>query len=333
MGVGDVTKRCQLVRMGSVRVIETPHRGDTTLTWNPRQLVNTAKNWSLAVGEPHYFWLRKDAVERVLSAVDNSEPDEPTVLFTTALPVESLVIGLETPITTRHGEVYIIGVPGLAAMRDNHLRTAIQYDDASSLTRAQALMGGNMPDQVLRPLALFTQQGRHFSGGWIHMPDWVPSPQDEDAADAELAEMMRTATVKSEVRPLIYGDEIMRVTAAVRSVWTLLNTSEERDATDTTVSPSVVHGSSKDRGDFPVQVVDIRRSGGTGAGGTGSRRTEPLEREYRWQVRGHWRMQPYGPGRTLRRKVWIEEHVAGPDDKPIKPRVNRVLGDDMPELL
>lgn len=34
----------------------------------------------------------------------------------------------------------------------------------------------------------------------------------------------------------------------------------------------------------------------------------------RWSVRGHWRQQPYGPGRALRKRIWIAEHTAGAAD-------------------
>ncbi|MGM1061393.1 hypothetical protein [Saccharothrix sp. Mg75] len=44
------------------------------------------------------------------------------------------------------------------------------------------------------------------------------------------------------------------------------------------------------------------------------------ERRYtvRWLVRGHWRNQPHGPGRSLRRLVWINPQIRGPQDKPLK---------------
>lgn len=38
---------------------------------------------------------------------------------------------------------------------------------------------------------------------------------------------------------------------------------------------------------------------------------------HRWIVRRHKRMQPYGPGRSLRREIWIEAHEKGPHDKPM----------------
>jgi hypothetical protein len=43
------------------------------------------------------------------------------------------------------------------------------------------------------------------------------------------------------------------------------------------------------------------------------------DRQYRhrWIVNGHWRDQPYGPGRALRRPQWIPSYVKGPDGAPL----------------
>lgn len=38
----------------------------------------------------------------------------------------------------------------------------------------------------------------------------------------------------------------------------------------------------------------------------------------RFWVSGHWRNQPYGPGRALRRPVYINPFLRGPNDAPIK---------------
>jgi hypothetical protein len=42
-----------------------------------------------------------------------------------------------------------------------------------------------------------------------------------------------------------------------------------------------------------------------------------VEWTHRWPVRGHWRNQPFGPGRSQRRRVWIPPYVKGPQDKPL----------------
>lgn len=42
-----------------------------------------------------------------------------------------------------------------------------------------------------------------------------------------------------------------------------------------------------------------------------------VEWQRRWLVRGHWRWQPCGPGRTERVRIWISPYVKGPEDKPL----------------
>lgn len=40
----------------------------------------------------------------------------------------------------------------------------------------------------------------------------------------------------------------------------------------------------------------------------------------RWWVRGHWRQQPWGKGRKLRKPIFIAPHLAGNQDAPIDTR-------------
>ncbi|PBC71596.1 hypothetical protein BX265_6206 [Streptomyces sp. TLI_235] len=66
-----------------------------------------------------------------------------------------------------------------------------------------------------------------------------------------------------------------------------------------------------------VTLVDLRRAyvpdqrdeTGTDSAGRHYR--------HRWVVQGHWRDQPHGPERALRRKQWIPAHVKGPDGAPL----------------
>ena len=81
-----------------------------------------------------------------------------------------------------------------------------------------------------------------------------------------------------------------------------------------------------------VRLLSIRAPrpstgpGSTG-GGTGQRR--PLAARV-W-VTGHWRNQPYGPGRSLRRPVYIHPFLRGPQDQPITPSSTvRILGSPQP---
>jgi len=38
---------------------------------------------------------------------------------------------------------------------------------------------------------------------------------------------------------------------------------------------------------------------------------EALDKSKSWFVRGHWRQQPYGPGMSLRKTIWIEPYIKG----------------------
>ncbi len=47
-----------------------------------------------------------------------------------------------------------------------------------------------------------------------------------------------------------------------------------------------------------------------------------------WVVSGHWRNQPYGPGRTLRKLTYVNPYVKGPDEMPLRearPKVFAVM--------
>jgi hypothetical protein len=52
--------------------------------------------------------------------------------------------------------------------------------------------------------------------------------------------------------------------------------------------------------------------------------------DFRFQVRGHFRWQPHGPGRELRRLQWIDPYLKGPADAPVRVPLYRV--DSMKEV-
>jgi hypothetical protein len=77
-----------------------------------------------------------------------------------------------------------------------------------------------------------------------------------------------------------------------------------------------------------VTVINLRQAVYQGAGAS---RTQTGERTYhvRWPVRGHWRNQPYGPGRRYRRPTYIAPYIKGPGDAPLKKGATvRVLRDE-----
>lgn len=62
----------------------------------------------------------------------------------------------------------------------------------------------------------------------------------------------------------------------------------------------------------PVTVVTLRRRKEAAHAGDGT----PVDWSHRWVVRGHWRNQ-WHPRLKQHRAMWINEHVKGPDDKPL----------------
>lgn len=66
----------------------------------------------------------------------------------------------------------------------------------------------------------------------------------------------------------------------------------------------------------PVKLINLRKQPArSGQGGlTGPR--GPIN--YRVYRRGHWKQQPYGPKRGLRRKTYVMGYIAGPDGAPLR---------------
>lgn len=64
----------------------------------------------------------------------------------------------------------------------------------------------------------------------------------------------------------------------------------------------------------PPSVVSIRLRPRVPEGATQA--ASSREYQHRWEVRGHWRMQPCGPGRSERRRIWVDAHEKGPEDAP-----------------
>jgi hypothetical protein len=81
----------------------------------------------------------------------------------------------------------------------------------------------------------------------------------------------------------------------------------------------------------PAPEVRIVRIGARGSGRTtaASRSSaggrQPLQQR-EW-VGEHWKQQPYGPGRSQRKLIYVAPYLRGPDDRPIRPSSTvRVLG-------
>lgn len=107
----------------------------------------------------------------------------------------------------------------------------------------------------------------------------------------------------------------------------LFTSPTERGITATTATRTAVATGPKKTGPrarpVDVSVIDVRAPIAHTQSATGTGRA-PVEHDHRWTRRGHYRMQPFGPGRGQRRKQWIWPQVCGPEDKPLltRPKVH-----------
>jgi hypothetical protein len=104
--------------------------------------------------------------------------------------------------------------------------------------------------------------------------------------------------------------QIIRMTIAL---WLLMTQPGITDTNAAHVDRAAIRRAHRAGRDPRVRIVDLRHSHGSG---TATGRT--LSK--RFMVRGHWRQQVYGKGRTLRRPTWIAPHIKGPDDAPLDTR-------------
>lgn len=62
-----------------------------------------------------------------------------------------------------------------------------------------------------------------------------------------------------------------------------------------------------------ARYVTLRRSSFEAGDGEGAGR----HFSHQWVVRGHWRNQPYGPGLSKNRPIWIRPQIRGPEGAPM----------------
>lgn len=146
---------------------------------------------------------------------------------------------------------------------------------------------------------------------WAHTPGgplpWVP------LVLAEVSDPESPADPDSFAMPQS-GSTLALALAA----WHLMSIPTVAEARPTT-QPGPKVGRGKRRApDRQVKVVDLRRLA-----------RKPLTEEessegsrtyrHQWVVRGHWRQQPVGKGRSERRTTWVPSYVKGPEGAPFLP--------------
>ena len=147
------------------------------------------------------------------------------------------------------------------------------------------------------------------------------------------ADEVDTHILNEDVRHLVTVGADGQALAVVGATWLLMQQPRIATAGAVEVGDAAMQEGSTARKTFArprvrVTTYDVIRR--PKASESGRRRGGGREYASQWWVRGHWRQQPWGPGRKLRRPVFIEAHLAGPSDKPVddRPRVRKYTAGD-----
>ena len=107
------------------------------------------------------------------------------------------------------------------------------------------------------------------------------------------------------------------VLAALASTWLLMQQPQLVERTVERPERSVRRAYARaGRPDPEVSVVELRRQYLPKDEDAGGERSSRRYR-HRWVVSGHWRNQPYGRDRSLRRQTWVPAYVKGPEGAPL----------------
>jgi len=134
-----------------------------------------------------------------------------------------------------------------------------------------------------------------------------------------------TLPVAAEAMPVgELDDEVRTLAVTLWSAWQLMYQPTLAERSRAEIDRGVRRAYARaDRPEPEVTIVDLR-SLYRPADPDHQARVEPGRYSHRWVVTGHWRDQPHGPGRSLRKRIWIPDYIKGPDGAPLltRERVN-----------
>lgn len=106
--------------------------------------------------------------------------------------------------------------------------------------------------------------------------------------------------------------------ASLAAAWLLMEQPTLVDRQNTPVDKSIRSAYGRNGRPQPeVTLIDLRRQYAPQDRDADEGAENGRRYRNRWVVSGHWRDQPHGPDRSLRRKQWIPAHIKGPDGAPL----------------
>lgn len=176
-------------------------------------------------------------------------------------------------------------------LHDNDHPNGKQFSDNVELTRSQRLRHGRLGlSGYSQMLADGVIHGEHPVGG-----------DTQGYSDDDLQE---------------YKTLIRNLKATLKASWLLMSQTFV-NVTETSIGRPVRERKGKTKKPPKVKIIALRKQTTKPTNNNNGDPT-PANFDYRFIVRGHWRMQPYGPGRKRVRPVWIAPFIKGPEDKPLK---------------
>lgn len=153
----------------------------------------------------------------------------------------------------------------------------------------------------------FGQLVHYDFSGWSYGLDWDVVPYDQPPEP--LATPVKVHPVVDQVRKLLLG------------TWRML--SQKIVMLETQRPPRAMRRRAGRiiPGDGDVTVIRLRREyhpeGGEDQAALNAQAGDEPWYNHRFLVRGHWKRQFHGPGRTERKLIWVAPYIKGPKDAPL----------------
>lgn len=154
-------------------------------------------------------------------------------------------------------------------------------------------------------LSLWARRALMDEPGWWDRGDWVRVTAVDVPAD-----------VPADIDG-INDEDAARVTSLAIATWVMMATPTMAEVRDSTQAGPKIGQRRRDI-DRTVKIVELRRLARATAEARGDG-VPRREHSHQWVVRGHWRQQAHGPGRTQRTTMWISPYVKGPAGTPFLP--------------
>lgn len=270
--------------------------------WNARQFAKYVQCEAQEFDTPRLIWVTKDALLRGIDAWHHGVMD----ILTVPLPTEPVIIGLEVPIGDELVSASLIGFRPTTRAREM-LRAYRGYDERDITEDTRLVRAWKLGDGI--PAVEFLTSGY---GGALAVGEEQVIPAGVD------------------VPPPVFGgdpdayarDQLMTASHIVLAVvWALINEPQAQDDAALTMERApVTVGKKRKRRDYDISVVDVKRSSAVRYAPSG----RVIEHDHRWVRRAGWAWRACGKGKTERRRVWIDEVICGPADKPLirRPKVS-----------